>query len=136
MTDTERQIVILALADLKSDDPNLWGYARLRKAIFFLQKEEGVPLGFHFKLERERPISPQLQLFLEKMKYEGLLDFAETPHGYRIKPSAKGKKMLEDNPGIVACYMKEIQSTLRKVEHMTLTELRLRSLEVFLKNPE
>ncbi|MCD6183759.1 MAG: hypothetical protein J7K01_05610 [Thermovirga sp.] len=136
MTDTERNVIILALTSLKSENPQLWGYARLRKAIFFLQKEEGVPLGFPFKLEGERPVSPQLQIFLEKMKYEGLLNFIETPHGYRIIPGKKGKHLLENNPGVAIRYKKEIQNTFNKIEHMTLTELRIKSLEVFLKNPE
>jgi hypothetical protein len=136
MTDLQKQVVILMLVDMKGDNPNLWGYARLRKSVLLLQKEEGVPLDFPFRLERERPVSPDLQLFLEDMRFNRLLRFRETPDGYRIVCGEMGKKLLAENPQIIEQYREQVARVFETVRDLCLTDLREAAYEAFLRNPE
>jgi hypothetical protein len=136
MTDQEKCVVILMLVDMQGDNPNLWGYARLRKSVLLLQKEEHVPLGFPFRLERERPVSPDLQLFLEDMRFNRLLRFKETPHGYRIVCGEKGRKLLEENRETVEQYREQVVRIFETVKDLCLTDLREAAYKAFLKNPE
>lgn len=136
MTDRQKQAVILMLVDMQGDNPYLWGYARLRKSVLLLQKEEDVPLDFPFRLERERPVSPDLQLFLEDMRFNRLLEFKETPHGYRIICGEKGKKLLAEDAGSVEQYREQVTRVFETVRDLCLTDLREAAYEAFLRNPE
>lgn len=136
MTDIERRILILALVSRKGENPDLWGYARLRKSILLLQKEEGVPLGFTFDLERERPVSPELQLFLEKMMYEDNLRVENTPSGFRRVIGEHGLALLRENPDIISRYEEQINSIFEKIRRMSLTDLRVAAWNAYLAHPE
>ncbi|HAA47421.1 MAG TPA: hypothetical protein DCE03_02895 [Synergistaceae bacterium] len=136
MTDQQKQAVILMLVEKQGENPNLWGYARLRKSVLLLQKEEDVPLGFPFRLERERPVSPDLQRFLEDMRFKKLLVFKETPHGYRIFCGEKGKKLLAEHLETVEQYKEQVARVFDIVKDLRLTDLREAAYEAFLRNPE
>ncbi|MFP4481783.1 MAG: hypothetical protein ACLFN0_03195 [Thermovirgaceae bacterium] len=136
MTDREKQVVILMLVDMQGENPSFWGYARLRKSVLLLQKEEDVPLGFPFRLERERPVSPDLQLFLEDMRFNRLLRFKETNQGYRIVCGEEGRKSLAENPETVNQYHEQVTRVFETVRDLCLTDLREAAYEAFLRNPE
>lgn len=136
MTDRQKQVVILMLVEMQGGNPNLWGYARLRKSVLLLQKEEDVPLDFPFRLERERPFSPDLQLFLENMRFNRLLRFHETPNGYRIVCGEEGKKLLAENPETIEQYREQVARVFETVRDLCLTDLREAAYEAFLRNPE
>ncbi|MFA5622016.1 MAG: hypothetical protein WC948_04885 [Thermovirgaceae bacterium] len=135
MDDLERRVVILSLVARKGDNPDLWGYARLRKSILLLQVEEDVPLGFAFGMERERPVSPELQLFLEKMLYDGYLLSVETLQGFRRDLGESGLALLHAHPGIAGKYAPQLDRVFERVRDMTLTDLRIAAREAFLSNP-
>ena len=136
LTDIERRVVILSLVSKKEDDPDFWGNARLRKSILLLQKEEGVPLGFVFSLERERPVSPELQLFLEKMMFENDLVVESTPLGFRRTIGTHGHELLRENPGIIGKYEEQINRVFEKIRSMSLTDLRVAARNTYLAHPE
>ena len=135
MDDLERRVVILSLVARKGDNPDLWGYARLRKSILLLQVEEDVPLDFAFGMERERPVSPELQLFLEKMLYDGYLLSVETPQGFRRDLGESGLALLHAHLGIAGKYAPQLDRVFERVRDMTLTDLRIAAREAFLSNP-
>jgi len=135
MDDLERRVVILSLVARKGDNPDLWGYARLRKSILLLQVEEDVPLGFVFGMERERPVSPELQLFLERMLYDGYLLSVETPQGFRRDIGEKGSALLEAHRDISDRYASQVERVFERVRDMTLTDLRIAARGAFLSNP-
>jgi hypothetical protein len=135
MDDMERRVVILSLAARKGDNPDLWGYARLRKSILLLQVEEDVPLGFVFGMEHERPVSPELQLFLEKMLYDGYLQSVETPQGFRRDLGESGLALLHAHPEIAGRYALQVDRVFERVRDMTLTDLRIAAREAYLSNP-
>ncbi|MDO9508379.1 MAG: hypothetical protein Q7I97_03405 [Thermovirgaceae bacterium] len=136
MTDIERRVVILSLVSKKRENPDLWGYARLRKSILLLQKEEGVPLGFPFGLERERPVSPELQLFLEKMMFENDIEVENTPSGFRRVIGKHGQILLRKNPGIIDRYEEQINRVFEMIRDMSLTDLRVAARNSYLAHPE
>lgn len=136
MTDLEKRIVILSLVSKTGENPDIWGYARLRKSILLLQKEEGVPLGFVFGLERERPVSPELQLFLEKMMFENDLTVENTPSGFRRAIGTHGRELLSENPAIVGKYEMQVNRVFEKIRDMTLTDLRVAARNTYLAHPE
>ncbi len=136
MNDIERRVVILSLVAMKGEDPDLWGYARLRKSILLLQKEEGVPLGFPFTLERERPVSPELQLFLEKMMFENDLEVRNTPSGFRSVIGKHGHALLQEYPGMIERYKKQVGRVFSRVRDMSLTDLRVAARNAYLDHPE
>jgi len=109
MDDLERRVVILSLVAKKGRIILICGeYARLRKSILLLQIAEDVPLGFVFDLERERPVSPELQLFLEKMIFDRYLVSVETPSGFRRDLGENGVRLLEENQEIVERYSEQV----------------------------
>ena len=136
LTDLERRIVILSLVSKTGKNPDIWGYARLRKSILLLQKEEEVPLGFTFGLERERPVSPELQLFLEKMMFENDIMVENTPSGFRRVIGEHGRVLLQKNPGIVRKYKKQVNRVFEKIRDMSLTDLRVAARNTYLAHPE
>lgn len=136
MTDIERRVVILSLVSRKGENPDLWGYARLRKSILLLQKEEGVPLGFSFDLERERPVSPELQLFLEKMMFENDLAVENTPSGFRRVIGEHGHELMRENSGIIGQYAEQVDRVFEKIKNMSLTDLRVTARNTYLEHPE
>lgn len=136
LTDTERRVVILCLVSKKGKNPDLWGYARLRKSLLLLQKEERVPLGFAFGLERERPVSPELQLFLEKMMFERDLVVENTPSGFRRVIGTHGHELLRENPGIVCKYEEQVNRIFERIRDMSLTDLRVAARNTYLAHPE
>lgn len=136
MTDDEKRVVILNMVAREHENPDLWGDARLRKAILFLEKTEGVPLGFPFRLERERPVSPELQLFLENMKLDGFLKVSGTSRGYRISADLKGLDLMSRHRTTVSKYEEAITRTFETVRDLPLTDLRVAAREAFLDNPE
>jgi len=136
LTDQERRIVILSLVLKTGENPDIWGYARLRKSILLLQKEEEVPLGFAFGLERERPVSPELQLFLENMMFENDLLVENTPSGFRRSIGEHGHELLQKNPGVISKYKKQINRIFEKIRAMSLTDLRVAARNTYLAHPE
>ncbi len=136
MDDLERRVVILSLVAKKGDNPDLWGYARLRKSILLLQIEEDVPLGFVFDLERERPVSPELQLFLETMTFDRYLESVETLAGFRRELGEKGNRLLEENREIAERYSEYVDRVFEKTRDMSLTDLRVAARDAFLSFPE
>ena len=114
MDDLERRVVILSLVARKGDNPDLWGYARLRKSILLLQIKEDVPLGFVFGLERERPVSPELQLFLERMLYDNNLVSTETPSGFRRDLGSEGIRLLKEHPDIAERYSEQVDRVFER----------------------
>lgn len=136
MDDLERRVVILSLVAKKGDNPDLWGYARLRKSILLLQIEEDVPLGFVFDLERERPVSPELQLFLETMTFDRYLESIETLAGFRRELGEKGNRLLEENREIAERYSEYVDRVFEKTRDMSLTDLRVAARDAFLSFPE
>lgn len=136
MDDLERRVVILSLVAKKGDNPDLWGYARLRKSILLLQIAEDVPLGFVFDLERERPVSPELQLFLEKMIFDMYLVSVETPSGFRRDLGENGVRLLEENQEIVERYSEQVNRVFESTKDMSLTDLRVAARDAYLSYPE
>jgi len=136
MDDLERRVVILSLVAKKGDNPDLWGYARLRKSILLLQIAEDVPLGFVFDLERERPVSPELQLFLEKMIFDRYLVSVETPSGFRRDLGENGVRLLEENQEIVERYSEQVNRVFKSTRDMSLTDLRVAARDAYLSYPE
>ncbi len=136
MDDLERRVVILSLVAKKGENPDLWGYARLRKSILLLQIEEDVPLGFVFDLERERPVSPELQLFLETMTFDRYLESVETLAGFRRDLGEKGTRLLEENREIAERYSEHVDRVFEKTRDMSLTDLRVAARDAFLSFPE
>lgn len=136
MDDLERRVVILSLVAKKGDNPDLWGYARLRKSILLLQIAEDVPLGFVFDLERERPVSPELQLFLEKMIFDMYLVSVETPSGFRRDLGENGVRLLEENQEIVERYSEQVNRVFESTRGMSLTDLRVAARDAYLSYPE
>jgi hypothetical protein len=136
MDDLERRVVILSLVAKKGDNPDLWGYARLRKSILLLQIAEDVPLGFVFDLERERPVSPELQLFLEKMIFDMYLVSVETPSGFRRDLGENGVRLLEENQEIVERYSEQVNRVFESTRDMSLTDLRVAARDAYLSYPE
>jgi|GEM_PF-343391 hypothetical protein len=136
MDDLERRVVILSLVAKKGDNPDLWGYARLRKSILLLQIAEDVPLGFVFDLERERPVSPELQLFLEKMIFDRYLVSVETPSGFRRDLGENGVRLLEENQEIVERYSEQVNRVFESTRDMSLTDLRVAARDAYLSYPE
>lgn len=136
MDDLERRVVILSLVAKKGDNPDLWGYARLRKSILLLQIAEDVPLGFVFDLERERPVSPELQLFLEKMIFDRYLVSVETPSGFRRDLGENGVRLLEENQEIVERYSEQVNRVFESTKDMSLTDLRVAARDAYLSYPE
>lgn len=135
MDDLERRVVILSLVARKGDNPDLWGYARLRKSILLLQIEEDVPLGFVFGLERERPVSPELQLFLERMLYDNNLVSTETPSGFRRDLGSEGIRLLKEHPDIAERYREQVERVFERVRDMSLTDLRVAARNAYLSHP-
>ncbi|HOI81366.1 MAG TPA: hypothetical protein PLK59_03680 [Synergistales bacterium] len=135
MDDLERRVVILSLVARKGDNPDLWGYARLRKSILLLQIEEDVPLGFVFGLERERPVSPELQLFLERMLYDNNLVSTETPSGFRRDLGSEGIRLLKEHPDIAERYSEQVDRVFERVRDMSLTDLRVAARNAYLSHP-
>ncbi len=136
MDDLERRVVILSLVSKKGNNPDLWGYARLRKSILLLQVGEDVPLGFVFDLERERPVSPELQLFLEKMIFDRYLVSIETPSGFRRDLGENGVQLLEENQEIVERYSEQVNRVFESTRDMSLTDLRVAARDAYLSYPE
>ncbi|MEA3507798.1 MAG: hypothetical protein U9R40_02620 [Synergistota bacterium] len=136
MTDDEKRAVILNMVAREHENPDLWGDARLRKAVLFLEKTEGLPLGFTFHLERERPVSPELQLFLENMKLDGFLKVSGTSRGYRISADLRGLDLLSSHKTTVSKYEEAITRTFETVRDLPLTDLRVAAREAFLDNPD
>ncbi|HOP52729.1 MAG: hypothetical protein WCS47_02240 [Thermovirgaceae bacterium] len=135
MDDLERRVVILSLVARKGDNPDLWGYARLRKSILLLQIKEDVPLGFVFGLERERPVSPELQLFLERMLYDNNLVSTETPSGFRRDLGSEGIRLLKEHPDIAERYSEQVDRVFERVRDMSLTDLRVAARNAYLSHP-
>ena len=135
MDDLERRVVILSLVARKGDNPDLWGYARLRKSILLLQIEEDVPLGFVFGLERERPVSPELQLFLERMLFDNCLVSTETPSGFRRDLGSEGIRLLKEHPDIAERYSEQVDRVFERVRDMSLTDLRVAARNAYLSHP-
>jgi len=135
MDDLERRVVILSLVARKGDNPDLWGYARLRKSILLLQIEEDVPLGFVFGLERERPVSPELQLFLERMLFDNCLVSTETPSGFRMDLGSEGIRLLKEHHDIAERYREQVERVFERVRDMSLTDLRVAARNAYLSHP-
>ena len=135
MDDLERRVVILSLVARNGDNPDLWGYARLRKSILLLQIKEDVPLGFVFGLERERPVSPELQLFLERMLYDNNLVSTETPSGFRRDLGSEGIRLLKEHPDIAERYSEQVDRVFERVRDMSLTDLRVAARNAYLSHP-